>query len=144
MIVTNFETYSSAYLNKAYKDEEYMIKHMEIADDQKSFEAIIDIKNHNVDTTGKFHLSVTMASIIVQQLGVIYAFASENEAKDREIYYLKESWRYKRQVANPSDILFRFRDIKPRRSKIGVSFECSVDISDGAFAGQCKILKPIA
>ncbi len=84
-----------------------------------------------------------MASIVVQQLGVIYVFASENEEKVNDIYYLKESWKYKRQIDYMSGILFKFRDIKPRKSTMGVIFDCHVDISNGAFEGRCKILKPI-
>ncbi|QSH40583.1 hypothetical protein P0136_12510 [Lentisphaerota bacterium ZTH] len=143
MIVQDFKKYSSPYLRGAYRYEGYMIKYMEIAENKKSFDAIVDIKKHRFCTIEKFHLSAIMASIVVQQLGVIYVFASENEEKVNDIYYLKESWKYKRQIDYTSGILFKFRDIKSRKSTMGVIFDCHVDISNGAFEGRCKILKPI-
>lgn len=138
----DLEQYSSTYLNGGFKQDQYEIASLEL--DENSLLASVNITHYAMPSDELFHLSSITSSRIVQQLAIIYTYASINSPKDSEVYYLSEQWLYKKVITNPNNILFHLKNIQKRNTEKGIIYFGEGNINHSFICKKASWFKPHA
>lgn len=142
LVMSDLNQYSSTYLNTGFKQDQFEIVSVEI--DENSLHATVNITDYTMPSDQVFHLSSLTSSRIIQQLAIIYTYASLSSPKNSEIYYLSEQWAYKKVITDPNNIVFHLHNIMKRNTEKGIIYFGEANVNNSFICKKASWFKPHA
>ncbi len=136
------EKFMSAYLADDFRKDCFEFSSIDISDDKSSLTAFVSLTDYAMAGDGKFHLSSITNSRIAGQLIIIYIFYCLETPKNREIYNVKESWKFSKPITRLTHIKYEIENTTTLEKSPGTFYNFSIKVEDGSFSGEMLCLKP--